>query len=64
VLKLHAKIAGTTPDELEASWTREIPLRRLPRVAEVASAAVLMASDHASAITGEVVNLTCGALMD
>ena len=64
VLKLHSQIAGTTPEELEKSWTKEIPLRRLSRVGEVANAAVLMASDYASAMTAEVANLTCGALQD
>lgn len=39
-------------------------MRRLPRVAEVASLAVLMASDRASAVTGAVVNVTCGAMVD
>jgi NAD(P)-dependent dehydrogenase (short-subunit alcohol dehydrogenase family) len=64
VLKLHSSIAGITPEELEKTWTREVPLRRLSRVGEVANAAVIMASDYASAITGEVVNLTCGGLQD
>jgi NAD(P)-dependent dehydrogenase (short-subunit alcohol dehydrogenase family) len=64
VLKLHSKIAGITPEELEQSWTKEIPLRRLSRIGEVANAAVLMASDYASAMTAEVANLTCGALQD
>ena len=37
-------------------------LRRLPTLAEVANLAVFMASDHASAMTGTVVNLTCGSI--
>lgn len=64
VLKIHSKLAGTTPEELEKEWTKGIPLRRLSRVGEVASAAVLMASDHASAITAEITNLTAGGLQD
>lgn len=39
-------------------------LGRLPRLAEVASTAVFLASDGAGAITGAVVNLTCGAVVD
>ena len=35
---------------------------RLPTLAEVANLAVFMASDHASAMTGTVVNLTCGSI--
>lgn len=39
-------------------------LGRLPALAEVANAAVLAASDRASAMTGAIVNLTCGSIMD
>jgi enoyl-[acyl-carrier-protein] reductase (NADH) len=39
-------------------------LGRLPTLSEVANAAVLMASDRASAMTGTIANLTCGSIMD
>jgi len=39
-------------------------LRRLPRLAEVADTAAFVASHHAGAMTGSVVNLTCGAIVD
>jgi 3-oxoacyl-[acyl-carrier protein] reductase len=39
-------------------------LGRLPVLREVADAAVFAASDRASAITGAIVNLTCGSIMD
>ena len=39
-------------------------LGRLPRLAEVADTAAFIASDHAGAMTGAVVNLTCGAIVD
>jgi 3-oxoacyl-[acyl-carrier protein] reductase len=39
-------------------------LGRLPRLAEVASTAVFLASDGAGAMTGAIVNLSCGALVD
>ncbi len=39
-------------------------LRRLPTLQEVADAAVFAASDRASALTGTIVNLTCGSIMD
>ena len=35
-------------------------LGRLPTLAQVADAAVFLASDRAGAITGAVVDLTCG----
>lgn len=37
-------------------------LRRLPTLAELANVAAFMASDRASAMTGTVVNLTCGSI--
>ncbi len=39
-------------------------LGRLPRLSEVADSAAFLASDGAGAITGAVVNLTCGAIVD
>lgn len=39
-------------------------LGRLPRLAEVADTAAFVASDRAGALTGAVVNLTCGAIVD
>jgi 3-oxoacyl-[acyl-carrier protein] reductase len=39
-------------------------MKRLPTLADVAHAAVFLASDHAAAITGAVANLTCGMRID
>lgn len=39
-------------------------LGHLPRLAEVAAAATYAASDEAGAMTGAVINLTCGAIID
>jgi 3-oxoacyl-[acyl-carrier protein] reductase len=39
-------------------------LGRSPSLAEVANVAVLMASDHASALTANVVNASCGEIAD
>ncbi|QNE17393.1 SDR family oxidoreductase [Kribbella qitaiheensis] len=39
-------------------------LGRLPRLAEVAGAAVFAVSDTAGAMTGSVLNLSCGAVID
>ncbi|HEX4216564.1 MAG TPA: SDR family oxidoreductase [Candidatus Dormibacteraeota bacterium] len=39
-------------------------LDRMPRVAEVADTAAFLASDRAGAITGTVVNLSCGSVAD
>jgi 3-oxoacyl-[acyl-carrier protein] reductase len=51
-------------DALRALVEGETLLRRMPRVAEVADVAALMASDHASALTGTIVNVSCGAVVD
>jgi 3-oxoacyl-[acyl-carrier protein] reductase len=39
-------------------------LKRFPKLDEVASAAAFAASDGAGAMTGAVMNLTCGSLVD
>ncbi|MGW1345501.1 SDR family NAD(P)-dependent oxidoreductase [Kribbella sp. NPDC002412] len=39
-------------------------LRRLPRMTEVGATAAFAASDHAGPITGAVLNLSCGAVVD
>ena len=60
----HARMAGVSREAFEARIAEKTMLRRMPRMAEIASAAVLLASDHASAITAAVTNLTCGELAD
>ncbi|RLQ93669.1 SDR family NAD(P)-dependent oxidoreductase [Falsibacillus albus] len=64
VFNRHADNAGITRDEFESGIAEKTLLKRLPRLAEVANAAVLMASDRASAITGAVANVTCGEIVD
>jgi len=52
------------PVEIRTYMEDGTALGRLPRLAEVANAAVFMASDQASAMTGTIANLTCGSIMD
>jgi NAD(P)-dependent dehydrogenase (short-subunit alcohol dehydrogenase family) len=47
---------------LEAFRLRESPLARLPTGNEVAAMAVFLASDAASAISGQCINVDCGVL--
>jgi NAD(P)-dependent dehydrogenase (short-subunit alcohol dehydrogenase family) len=54
----------TEPADVKAYMEAGTALGRLPRLEEVAQAAVFMASDHASAMTGTIANLTCGSIMD
>jgi 3-oxoacyl-[acyl-carrier protein] reductase len=55
---------GISPKEFEATLAARTALKRLPLLAEVANAAVIMASDRAGAITGAVANVTCGEVVD
>jgi NAD(P)-dependent dehydrogenase (short-subunit alcohol dehydrogenase family) len=64
VFNMRSREQGITRAEFDRQVGAGIPLRRLPRIAEVASAAVLLASDKASAVTGAMLNVTCGTLMD
>jgi len=63
-LRLHAGATGKSFEEVLADSGSGTLLGRLPRVAEVASAATLMASDRASAMTGVIANVTCGYIVD
>ncbi len=60
----HARLAGVTREQFEARIAEKTMLKRMPKMAEVANAAVLMASDRASAITAAVTNVTCGEIAD
>lgn len=53
---------GIDPADVERAIAGMAMLRRAPRVAQVADAAAFLASDRASAITGTIVNVTCGLL--
>ncbi|GHO78409.1 short-chain dehydrogenase [Ktedonobacter sp. SOSP1-85] len=64
VFSRHAENAGISREAFEAGIAEKTLLKRLPRLAEVANVAVLMASDQASAITGAVANVTCGEIVD
>jgi NAD(P)-dependent dehydrogenase (short-subunit alcohol dehydrogenase family) len=56
--------AGITGAEFEARLAERTLLKRLPKLAEVANAAVVMASGYASAMTGAVANVTCGEIVE
>ena len=59
-----ARVQGTTKEAIEKSLAEVTALKRLPLLREVANAAVLLASDYASAITATVVNANCGEIVD
>lgn len=59
-----AELSGTTSEAIAKSEAQVTSLKRLPFLPEVANAAVLMASDYASAITATTPNASCGELVD
>lgn len=52
------------PDEFRSLIEGMTLLKRLPTLAEVATTAAFLASDHAAAMSGTVANLTCGMSVD
>jgi NAD(P)-dependent dehydrogenase (short-subunit alcohol dehydrogenase family) len=54
---------GTPVPELMDEWVNEIPMGRFQRADDVAKLVVFLASDDASEITGEDVNITGGLMM-
>lgn len=64
VFRPAAERAGVSVSEMLAGAGETTLLKRLPTLAQVASTAVFVASDHGAAMTGAIVNLTCGALLD
>ena len=63
-MTLSAESAGMSRQAFEDQYAERSALRRLPRLAEVGAAAALAASDHASAVTATVLNVTCGQILD
>jgi NAD(P)-dependent dehydrogenase (short-subunit alcohol dehydrogenase family) len=60
----HARAAGVSREAFEARIAEKTMLKRMPLMAEIAGAAVLAASDRASAMTAAVLNVTCGEIAD
>ena len=61
---LLAKNEGVSRAEFERKMGADTLLKHLPSLAEIADAAVLMASDKARGMTGTTFNVTCGQLAD
>ncbi len=60
----YAKAAGLSRADFQARMEGTTHLKRLTTLAELANAAVFVASDQASALTGTVINLSGGAVAD
>jgi enoyl-[acyl-carrier-protein] reductase (NADH) len=64
VFGLHAKAMGISREQFQGFIESMTHTKRSTKIAEVANAAVWLASDHARGITGAVVNLTGGLITD
>jgi NAD(P)-dependent dehydrogenase (short-subunit alcohol dehydrogenase family) len=62
--ELEAEILNSTPEERAAEMVKTIPLGRLGSAEEVANLAVFLASNQASYMTGQAINVTGGQLME
>ncbi len=62
--EFKANALGSTIEEQEQEQIKTIPLGRLGTVEEVGKVAVFLASDAASYITGQAINITGGQLME
>ena len=63
-ITVSAERAGISRKAFEDQLAERTLLKRMPRLAEVGAAAAFAASDRASAITGAVMNVTCGEIVD
>ena len=65
VFGLHAAAYGMPSNkDFQSMMETMTQLKRLPNLKEVADTAVFIASDRASAITGTVINISCGSIVD
>lgn len=62
--ELYGQSRGMTWDEVHREFAQDVPLRRVTGLAEVANAAVLLASDLAAGMTATLANATGGAQID
>lgn len=62
--QLRANERGVTFEEVAREFGKDTPLRKVTALAQVADAAVLMASDLAAGMTATVANATGGAQVD
>ncbi|MEV6849304.1 SDR family oxidoreductase [Actinoplanes sp. NPDC051411] len=64
VYGLHADAYGITRSQFEARMADRMLSKRLPTIANIADAAAFLASDRAAAITGSVLNLSSGMVIN
>ncbi len=62
--QLYGDEKGLTFEEVHREFAKDVPLRRVTPLAQVANAAVLLASDLAAGMTATMANATGGAQVD
>lgn len=63
VWRLRSQVTGVPYEAIRDKMIRMAALRRIPLAEEIAAAAVFLASDEASAITGQAINVDAGTEM-
>jgi 3-oxoacyl-[acyl-carrier protein] reductase len=56
-------MTAALPDEVRADWAKKIPLRRGGQTEDIANVATFLASDMASYVTGQVLQVDGGMNM-
>lgn len=64
VWQSHAEKSGMTFDEVHALFAKDTPLRYITPLAQVANAAVMLASDYTAGMTATMANATGGGQVD
>ena len=64
VFGLHAQAYGITREDFAATMAAQTHRKRATTLAELAEASAFVASDRAAAMTGTVINLTGGIIVD
>lgn len=57
---IETDMTGSVPEEVRRQWAQNIPLRRAGSPEDVAQAALFLASEMSSYITGQVIGITGG----
>ncbi len=60
---IETAMTAALPDEVRAEWCQKIPLRRGGKVDDIANVATFLASDMASYVTGQVIQVDGGMNM-
>jgi meso-butanediol dehydrogenase/(S,S)-butanediol dehydrogenase/diacetyl reductase len=59
-----ARSEGTDAEAVKRQWLERIPMARFQKPADIAKVVLFLASDDASEITGNAINVSGGAVMD